>query len=79
MPGTDQPFDASGFDAAAYGSFAARDYDELHARLDPAAAVDVLTDLADGGPVVEFGIGTGRLALPLAARGLVVHGSEGSP
>lgn len=36
-------------------------------------------DLADGGPVVEFGIGTGRLALPLAARGLIVHGIEGSP
>jgi len=71
--------DASSFDAAAYGRFAARDYDELYAGLDPASAVDVLADLADGGPVVEFGIGTGRLALPLAERGLIVHGIDGSP
>ena len=29
--------------------------------------------------MVEFGIGSGRLALPLAERGLAVHGIEGSP
>lgn len=79
MPGTDQPFDAASFDPAAYGRFAARDYDELHAELDPSAAVDTLSDLAHGGPVVEFGIGSGRLALPLAERGLEVHGIDGSP
>jgi SAM-dependent methyltransferase len=79
MPGTDQPFDPAAFDAAAYGRTAARDYDELHAGLDPSAAVETLTDLAASGPVVEFGIGTGRLALPLAERGLTVHGIEGSP
>lgn len=79
LPGTDQPFDASAFDAAEYGRSAAGDYDQLHAELDPSAAVETLADLADGGPVLEFGIGTGRLALPLAQRGLVVHGIEGSP
>jgi SAM-dependent methyltransferase len=79
VPGTDQPFDAATFDPAAYGRFAARDYDELHTGLDPSAAADTLADLADGGPVVEFGIGTGRLALPLAERGLEVHGIDGSP
>ncbi|HSL10320.1 MAG TPA: class I SAM-dependent methyltransferase [Actinomycetota bacterium] len=42
--------------------------------LDP--AVDFLTEVADGGPVLEFGSGTGRVALPLAARGLDVHGIE---
>ncbi len=41
--------------------------------------VDRLVELADGGPVLEFAIGTGRVALPLAARGLEVHGLELSP
>ncbi|HWC10992.1 MAG TPA: class I SAM-dependent methyltransferase [Acidimicrobiales bacterium] len=40
--------------------------------------MDVLTELADDGPVLELGIGTGRLALPLAARGLDVHGIDAS-
>ena len=31
------------------------------------------------GPVLELGIGTGRLALPLAARGVEVHGIDSSP
>ena len=79
MPGTDQPFDAATFDPAEYGRYAAAGYDELHAGLDPSAAVETLASLAGGGPVVESGIGTGRLALPLAGRGLVVHGIEGSP
>ncbi len=38
--------------------------------------VDFLTDLADGGPVLELGIGTGRVALPLRERGLAVHGID---
>lgn len=45
---------------------------------DTDAAVDRLLELAEGGPVLEFGIGTGRLALPLADRGLRVHGVDGS-
>ncbi|GAA4992969.1 methyltransferase domain-containing protein [Actinopolymorpha pittospori] len=39
-------------------------------------AVDVLEDLADGGPVLEFAVGTGRIAAPLAARGVAVSGIE---
>lgn len=42
--------------------------------LDP--AVDLLVGLAEGGPVVEFAIGTGRIALPLRERGLEVRGIE---
>ncbi|MFF9899446.1 class I SAM-dependent DNA methyltransferase [Streptomyces longispororuber] len=42
--------------------------------LDP--AVDVLADLAGGGPALEFGVGTGRVALPLARRGVPVHGID---
>ena len=40
--------------------------------------VDVLEDLAGSGPVLEFAVGTGRIAAPLAARGLAVtpSGSE---
>ncbi len=38
--------------------------------------VDVLLALAKGGPCLEFAIGTGRVALPLAARGIAVDGIE---
>jgi SAM-dependent methyltransferase len=39
-------------------------------------AVDVLTDLAGSGRALELGIGTGRIALPLAQRGIPVHGID---
>jgi SAM-dependent methyltransferase len=45
---------------------------------DPAPAVDFLAGLADGGPVLELAIGTGRVALPLSDRGLAVDGVEAS-
>ncbi|WP_210086713.1 class I SAM-dependent methyltransferase [Mycobacterium sp. OAE908] len=38
--------------------------------------VDVLADLADDGRALEFGIGTGRIAIPLAQRGVEVHGID---
>jgi SAM-dependent methyltransferase len=38
----------------------------------------VLKDLAGPGPVLELGIGTGRVALPLAGQGLEVHGIDAS-
>ena len=41
--------------------------------------VDLLAELARGGPALEFAAGTGRVALPLAARGIAVHGIELSP
>src|SRR5258708_20024160 len=47
--------------------------------LEPAvvdAAVDVLAGLAGGGRALELGIGTGRIALPLAGRGVPVHGID---
>jgi SAM-dependent methyltransferase len=40
------------------------------------AAADLLADLAAGGRALEFAIGTGRIALPLAARGVDVAGIE---
>lgn len=47
------------------------------AVVDP--AVNVLTELAATGPALEFGIGTGRIALPLSRRDVRVHGIELSP
>jgi SAM-dependent methyltransferase len=38
--------------------------------------VDRLAELADGGPALEFAIGTGRVAIPLAERGIPVTGIE---
>jgi SAM-dependent methyltransferase len=55
-------------------------YDESAADMfDPAVvepAVDFLADLAGSGRALELGIGTGRIALPLARRGVPVHGIE---
>ena len=39
-------------------------------------AVDLIAGLAAGGRALELGIGTGRIAVPLAARGVPVHGIE---
>ena len=39
-------------------------------------AVDFLAELAGDGAALELGIGTGRIALPLAMRGVPVHGIE---
>ncbi len=66
------------YDLATYGDRIADDYDRLHAHLDPTAAVDTLAELAGGGAVLELGIGTGRIALPLAARGVAVSGVDAS-
>ena len=44
------------------------------AAIDP--VVDVLAELAGDGSALEFAIGTGRIALPLAARGVPVHGID---
>jgi SAM-dependent methyltransferase len=44
------------------------------AVVDP--VVEFLAELAGGGRTLEFGIGTGRIALPLARRGVSVHGIE---
>ena len=43
-------------------------------KIDP--VVDVLAELAGGGRALELGIGTGRIAVPLAARGVPVHGID---
>ncbi|MBW3615982.1 MAG: class I SAM-dependent methyltransferase [Actinobacteria bacterium] len=70
----------SDFDPTVYGGAIAQEYDDLYEGefADTGAAVARLALLAQGGPVLEFGIGTGRLALALAATGVEVRGVEAS-
>jgi SAM-dependent methyltransferase len=65
-------------DPAFYGERWADIYHERHGGLDPAATVEFLAGLAGDGPVLELAIGTGRVALPLAARGITVQGVDAS-
>jgi SAM-dependent methyltransferase len=63
-----------------FGEEVAARYDVSQAERFAAAvvepAVEVLAELAGDGAALEFGIGTGRIGLPLAARGVAVHGIE---
>jgi SAM-dependent methyltransferase len=69
-----------GYDPTTYGERIADIYDVWHPELaDTEAAVAFLGELAGEGPVLELGVGTGRIAVPLANRdGLEVHGIEAS-
>lgn len=68
-----------GYGAGTYGDRFADVYDDWYADVsDVEGTVDRVAALAAGGPVLELGVGSGRLAIPLAARGLVVHGVEAS-
>src|SRR6516165_1960660 len=68
--------DADGY----FGESVAASYDEESAEMSTPDAVDpaveLLAELAGGGRALELGIGTGRVALPLAARGVPVHGID---
>jgi SAM-dependent methyltransferase len=63
-----------------FGERVAERYDESSADMfQPAVVdpvVDFLADLAGHGAALELGIGTGRIALPLARRGIRVHGID---
>ena len=61
-----------------YGEHIADVYDDLYPEGDQ-RAVDALVKLAGGGPALELGIGTGRMALPLQNAGVEVHGVDSSP
>ena len=66
-------------DPAFLGDTWAGAYADLTFGPDPAPAVAFLAALADGaGKVLELGIGGGRVALPLARRGITVEGIEAS-
>ena len=61
-----------------YGERVAAYFDEWYSDYDP-AAISFLADLAGHGPALELGIGTGRIALPLMARNVEVHGVDAAP
>ena len=65
-------------DPAFYGDCWAGVYDEHFADMDPGLAVEFLARLAGDRRVLELAIGTGRVALPLAARGAAVEGIDAS-
>lgn len=58
--------------AAAYDSSKADKFETLLIE----TAADLLAELAGDGAAVEFAIGTGRIGLPLANRGIAVHGID---
>lgn len=68
------------YNAATYGDRIARQYDDFafFSEQHTQAAVESLAELAKGGPVLELGIGTGRIALPLSQNGLEVQGIDTS-
>ena len=73
-----------GYDESTYGDAFADVYDDwYHGVSDVDSSVTALLALAGAGPVLELGVGTGRLAVPLAEagrdRGLDVVGIDSSP
>jgi len=67
------------FRADTYGESFAEVYDEWYRGVSDAEAVAAFVDARAGaGPVLELGVGTGRLAVPLVARGRAVVGLDAS-
>ncbi len=66
------------YTSSTYGDRIAGVYDEFYGPADVPERVDVLEELASGGRALELGVGTGTYALPLAARGVEVHGIDSS-
>lgn len=66
-------------DPASYGDLFADVYDDWYASVsDVTATVAAVAAMAGGHPVLELGVGTGRVALPLAEAGVEVHGIDAS-
>lgn len=75
--GSSTPSVAIPIAAGAYGERNAAIYDQIYPRVE-AGLLDRLESLAGKGPVLELGVGTGRVALPLARRGVPVVGVDAS-
>ena len=68
------------YDVSTYGERIAEVYDDLpRLPANTERAVEFLAAAAGRGPILELGVGTGRLALPLVQRGFAVHGIDASP
>ena len=76
-----------GYDERTYGDRMAAVYDEWYGEDggvaltvigNPTEVAERIADLAEGGPVLELGVGTGRLALAMAEYGLAVTGVDSS-
>ena len=65
------------YDASACGEQYADIYDEWIGSYDE-AEITFLTELAEGGRALELGIGTGRIAIPLALAGVKISGIDAS-
>jgi SAM-dependent methyltransferase len=72
-----------GYNAGTYGDRFADVYDDWYADVTDVGActtrLAALVGELGGGPLLELGIGSGRLALPLTERGVEVHGIDASP
>ena len=69
----------SEYEPSTYGDRMADIYDQWFGiPADTAACVAFLADHATAGPALELGIGTGRIAIPLAQRGVDIHGIDAS-
>ncbi len=67
------------FDPGTYGRSFADVYDSWYATaFETDAAVAALVSMAGDGPILELGVGTGRLALPIARAGIRVVGIDAS-
>lgn len=66
------------YDVSTYGERIADTYDRWPRLANPERAVEFLAAAAGRGPILELGLGTGRLALPLVQRGFAVHGIDAS-
>ena len=68
----------AGFQPSTYGERIADVFDDSFVPTDEHSAAGFLASVARGGPALELGIGTGRVALPLRRLGVEVHGIDAS-
>lgn len=68
-----------GYEESTYGDLIAPVYDDLYGEMEDLAPITTwLAERAGAGPALELAVGTGRVALPLAERGVEVHGIDAS-
>jgi SAM-dependent methyltransferase len=79
MSDSDELSPPRGYGPTSYGEAFADVYDDWYKRVsDVGATVTRVRSLAGDGPVLELGVGTGRLALPLADAGVETWGVDAS-